>query len=196
VPGVPAGNPGMCNPSRYLLWQDPLLGLFDANTRGLGIGAHYGKLAPRLAEAAKRAGDSGPALDILAHLASALELKAELGIHLADAYAARDRGALKRLRDREIPETLRRVRRLRDRHRDVWLEMYKPAGWEIFEIRYGGVMARLETAAARLDALLKGRVERIEELEEPRMLFNGKTGPVRMDSYTRMASASRLSCTL
>ena len=31
VPGVPAGNPGMCNPSRYLLWQDPLLGMFDAN---------------------------------------------------------------------------------------------------------------------------------------------------------------------
>lgn len=193
VPGVPAGNPGMCNPSRYLLWQDPLLGLFDANTRGLGIGGHYARLAERLREAARRNGEAGPAFDVLARLAAVLELKAELGIRLADAYAAADRDGLRRIVGTELPEVERRLRSLRDRHREVWLSRYKPAGWEVFDLRYGAALARLETAAARAEAWLAGAIDRIEELEEPRRPWNGRPGPVRAPYYTHMVSASRLS---
>lgn len=193
VPGVPAGNPGMCNPSRYLLWQDPLLGMFDASTRGLGIGEHYGKLAARLGEAAPRNGEAGPAFEVLARLAAVLELKAELGIRLADAYAAADRGSLARIRSIELPEIESRMRSLWHRHRAVWLSRYKPAGWEVFDLRYGAALARLATAGSRIDAWLAGTIDRIEELEEPRRPWNGKAGPVRVQCYTHMVSASRIS---
>ncbi len=196
VPGVPVGNPGMCNPSRYLLWQDPLLGMFDAGVRGQGIGGHYGRLAARLREAVPRNGEAGPVFEILERLASVLELKAELGVRLADAYASADRDALARIRSVEIPEIESRMRSLWERHRAVWFSRYKPAGWEVFDLRYGAALARLATAGSRIDAWLAGTVDRIEELEEPRRPWNGKTGPVRVQCYSHMVSASRISMTI
>ena len=195
IPGVPEGNPGMCNPSRYLLWQDPLLGMYDANTRGLGVAEHYRALASRLGAATGRNGESGAAFEILSRLASALELKSEIGIRMADAYGARDRAALESMVSRELPALEARVRELWESHRGIWLGMYKPAGWEIIDLRYGAVLARIATAASRLRSWLAGRIPRIEELEEERRPFDGKTGPVRSPSYARMVSSSRLSQT-
>ena len=45
----------------------------------------------------------------------------------------------------------------------------KPFGWEVHDIRYGGMMARFETVQLRLGAYLDGSLERIEELEEERL---------------------------
>jgi len=196
IPGVSAGNPGMCNPSRYLLWQDPLLGMYDANTRGLGVSAHYARLTPLLQNAVSRNGDSGPVFEILSRLSAALEAKAEIGIRIGTAYSAGDRRGLSAIVEREFPELERRVRDLWEIHRRIWLAMYKPAGWEVFDVRYGGVLARIATASARLRAYLAGEISRVEELEEERHPFDGKSGPVRAASYARMVSSSRLSFTL
>ncbi|WP_247740854.1 hypothetical protein [Cohnella sp. LGH] len=49
----------------------------------------------------------------------------------------------------------------------------KPFGWEVLDIRYGGALARLDTAIERLAGYLSGRVERLEELEECRLYFDG-----------------------
>lgn len=196
VPGVPAGNPGMCNPSRYLLWQDLLLGMFDANVRGLGLTGHYADLGERMDSASTRNGESGPAFQILARLCSVLSIKAEIGIRLYDAYAAHDTGALSAFAQRELPELARRVQELWACHQRIWLSLYKPAGWEVFDVRYGGVLLRIETATRRLRAYLAGEIPAIEELEEERLLFDGKPGPIRPPSYARMVSSSRLSFTM
>ena len=37
VPGVSEDNTNMCNPSKYLLWQNILAGLFDKNIEGLNL---------------------------------------------------------------------------------------------------------------------------------------------------------------
>lgn len=46
--------------------------------------------------------------------------------------------------------------------------MYKPFGWEVLDLRYGGLLARLESMHKRLVAYLDPEdpsVTRIEELE-------------------------------
>jgi len=46
--------------------------------------------------------------------------------------------------------------------------MYKPFGWEVLDLRYGGLRARLETMHRRLVAYLDpadSSVTRVEELE-------------------------------
>ena len=69
---------------------------------------------------------------------------------------------------------------------------YKPIGWEVIDIRHGGVAARLETAIARVDDYLSGRIECIEELEEARLSFSG-TGAIRQSlEYLQLCSASNL----
>lgn len=54
------------------------------------------------------------------------------------------------------------------RNSDNWMAMYKPFGWEVLDLRYGGLRARLETMHRRLVAYLDpadSSVTRVEELE-------------------------------
>ena len=81
---------------------------------------------------------------------------------------------------------------MRKTHRTHFFEEYKPIGWEIPDIRYGGAIMRLDTAIMRLDDYLSGKMDRIEELEEPRLHFS-ETGKIRHTlNYNMICSASRL----
>ena len=194
VPGVEPGNPRSRNPSKFLLWQDPLTGLFDNNIRGVGIRAHYEALEPKLAAAVH----PGPGEDVfrLYHLlVQCLCLKSELGIQLYDAYHAHDAAALARLEQKTIPELLRLVRLLRAQQMRCWMQTCKMLGWEILDMRYGSLLTRLETAAERLRQYRTGEADRIEELEEVRLPFNGEPGIPRgrdTNSYGRIVSAGRI----
>jgi hypothetical protein len=52
----------------------------------------------------------------------------------------------------------------------------KPFGWEVHDIRYGGLKARFETVQERINAYLAGELDRMEELEEARLRLVGKEG--------------------
>ena len=47
----------------------------------------------------------------------------------------------------------------------------KPFGWEVLDIRYGGVISRLDTAIERINEYLAGDIEFIDELEQERLPF-------------------------
>ncbi len=192
VPGV--GESSGANPSRYLMWQDPLLGLFDKNVEGLPLEEHYTGLAEKLRSAAERSGSFRPVFDFYALACGVLALKAGLGSKMTSAYLARDRAALGTLVERTLPELERRVVALRDYHRSLWLAVNQPPGWEVMDLRYGALRARLDTARERLSGFLLGRVERIPELELERRPWNDRPGldDLICNSYDRIVSASRL----
>ena len=84
------------------------------------------------------------------------------------------------------------MRALRRAHRAHFFTEYKPVGWEVLDIRYGGAIMRLDTAKARLDDYLSGKIDHIEELEEQRLSFSG-TGRLRQGlNYLDICSASRV----
>jgi hypothetical protein len=56
------------------------------------------------------------------------------------------------------------VEALWKRHRAMWMETYKPFGWEVIESRYGTVMARLATLQERVDAYVAGKLDELPEL--------------------------------
>ncbi|MNN83906.1 hypothetical protein D3C81_2010080 [compost metagenome] len=71
--------------------------------------------------------------------------------------------------------------------------MFKPFGWEVLDIRYGGVLTRLDTAAVRLLDYVEGRIGRIEELEQERLVYSSvnrfnQKGAGWCSYYYRMAS--------
>src|SRR5690606_27033534 len=84
---------------------------------------------------------------------------------------------LRRIAETELPELRAKVDGLRRAHRAEWLKFYKPLGWKVLDLRYGGLLARLETAEARITAFLSGASPRIEELEEERLYFDGRERP-------------------
>lgn len=165
------------NPSKFLLWQDALLGLFDYHVQGLTLPEHYTQLEEKL----RRHRENYPVwafiFDVPEKLCAVLQLKSKLGLRIKSAYDQADRATLAQIANEEIPSIIQRVRILRQTHRAQWFAINKPFGWEVLDIRYGGVLTRLESAAERLSDFVHGRVERIEELEQERLPFDGLTRP-------------------
>ena len=121
-------------------------------------------------------GDMGlfaPACETVLRLSELLEYKADFGIRLKAAYDCGDREMLKALAD-ECDVIISRINSLRLAHRDAWMEYYKPFGWEVHDIRYGGLSARFDTVKERIEKYLEGKEERIEELEQERLRLDGR----------------------
>ena len=192
APGVPETNPDSCNPSQYLLWQNPMMGLFDENIRELPMADHYRKLVEDLAGAAERNPGYRDVFDLYEKLCRALSLKAELGIRLTDAYRQGDRQELRTLGETDVPACTAALRELREVHLRRWHDLYQPFGWEVMDARYGTAILALETAGWRIGEYVAGRSPALEELEEVRQPFDGRSGQVSCQYAGRMQSASRL----
>ncbi|GIP35289.1 beta-N-acetylhexosaminidase [Paenibacillus sp. J2TS4] len=192
VPGIQPDNLETYNPSRYMLWQNVLLGLFDRNIEGLSMGEHYRMWSDKMKEYASSNGELGFVFELLHRLCSALALKAEMGLKITGAYREGDKGALEEIASVHLPELTKRVNSLRSFHRERWFTSYKAFGWEVIDGRYGTLLLGLDTAAARITDYLKGRIAVIEELEEERLLFNGQEGLVDCYFYKAMPTASRI----
>ncbi|GAC41148.1 hypothetical protein [Paenibacillus popilliae] len=176
TPGVTKNNMHSSNASKFLLWQDTLIGLFDKDVEGeLGtaLPAHYVKLAERLAAAeSQAAGTHKLVFGFYAKLAETLAMKGTLGQQVTVAYRAQEQERLRHLAEIIIPRVRAQVDLTRKAHRLLWMGTSKPFGWEVLDIRYGGVLARLQSAEERLLDYVEGRVDRLEELEVERLPFN------------------------
>ena len=62
----------------------------------------------------------------------------------------------------------------RQLHAREWAKLYKPFGWEVIDLRYGGLETRLKTTSMRIRDYLNGELDRIEELEPERLTFDGR----------------------
>jgi hexosaminidase len=165
------GGESFSNHSKWLLYQDLLLGLMDPQLEDFDLRTYYGELAAEL-DSATEEGGMASRLRYPALIARALSLKTHLRHDLRAAYLAGDKAKLRELVDGDLTNLRQVVRDLWKCYRDMWLSTYKPLGLEVVEQRYGGLMARLETATDRLNSYLAGDIANIVELEhEPIRLF-------------------------
>lgn len=171
VPGTGRNNRYADNPSKFLLYQDVLMGLFDEQIRGLGLTEHYQRLAEELAGYRRRHADAGVIFEYYEVLAELLERKAELGIRIHDSYHAGDEKELAEAEEHVIPACIRLTERLTELRQKIWMEECRAFGYEVLDIRLAGVRARLLYAAKRLAQYRKGEIDRLEELEEPRLVY-------------------------
>lgn len=111
-------------------------------------------------------------LDVLLQLAQVLQNKGTIVIKLKHAYDTLDTTALRHVADVTLEKLIRNVHALLDAHRRQWFELYKPFGWEVIDIRYGGLTNRLDIAVHRINAYLNGDITTIEELEQERLYFS------------------------
>lgn len=173
------------NAGKWLLWQDPLLGFLDPLLDGVSLRDHYEKLAADL-EACE-----DERLRFPAQLARTLALKCDMRRDLVAAYRAGDSERLRDLLEGDLADLRAEADRLWKRHREVWMRCYKPFGWETVERRYGGLHARLQTMAERVEAYLEGGLESIPEFEEEPLRFaEGDAGHLPVIGYQRAATPS------
>ncbi len=164
------GERQIVNPCKYLLLNDPLLGMMDQNLIPGEVSDLYRRRAEQLRPLCTHP-TWGYLYATLYHLCSLLELKAELSSKLYAAYRQKDRTELLRLAEEVIPQTLLRLDAFAEAFQAQWLRENKPFGFEIQQQRLGGLRLRLVYARGRILAFLSGQTERIDELEVERLPY-------------------------
>lgn len=172
--GVKTDNENADNPSKYMLYQDVLMGLFDGQIEGNGMDMdqYYRKLADQI-ELQLSKGKAGSMESVFSYyhtLAELLSEKAMIGINIRRAYQSGEKETLLILKE-QIKRCIVRISILKEKREQIWFEECRPFGFEVLDIRLGGVKIRLESAEKRLQSYLDGKVTCIEELEEPMILY-------------------------
>ena len=165
------GPKGDENPCRYALANDPLRGIHDLTVKE-GDGRIFAAHARRLRAYAREGGEYAYLYRAMAELASTLELKYDLGLRLRRAYREGDREALAAA-GADCRRACRRLHRFYLALRDAWMAEKKPHGFEIQDLRLGGLERRLEHAASMVERYLAGELSSIPELEETLLHYRG-----------------------
>ena len=164
------------NPSKYLLYNDPFLGRFDW-TVNEGDAQKYADSAVIIAQAAERSKNYGYVFNSIAKLCDTLSIKADLGVRLRAAYKEGDKETLKSIANNDIPLCIEKLNAFYDAFSYQWHKENKPHGFDVQDIRIGGLNRRLQSCADRLNAYLCGDVAKIEELEETLLPCNTDLEP-------------------
>lgn len=157
------------NMDKVFLFQDPLLGIYDSTLAG-DEAKRYASAARALAHWEKSE-PYGFLFRKEKALCRVLALKADLGIRTRRAYQAGDKKELARLVE-DYKKTKTRLREFIRVFRETWMMENKPHGFDVQELRLGGLMMRLSSAQERLEAHLKTG-EAIPELDEEILDYYG-----------------------
>lgn len=203
VPGTVLYNANGDNPSKYLLYQDVLLGLFDKQIEGLGMTQYYEILTKKLDEAISHASfgkkmsqmqqenkgyrryAANSLFGYYRTLASVLSKKAELGIRAYQAYHAGNKRELFKICE-VLSECREQCLKLKDQREALWFMECKPNGFEVMDIRLGGLITRLESAQKRIRGFLMEKWDTLPELEEKRLLYQ----PVQENDMHKLCSCN------
>ncbi len=156
--------------SKQLLYQDVLQGLLDKQYEHIDLKGHYDKILAKL-PSAKVPADLQEMFAHYAQLIRVLDMKCDLGMRLTKNYKNQDKVALAKNLE-EIKALIPEVKELHRLFAVLWLKDNKAFGLDRVDLRFGGLIARLERAAQRLLDYLNGTIDAVEELEEERLLFS------------------------
>ena len=151
------------HPQRYILYNDPFIGLMDLTIPDYTRADHeelMELLKPHCSHP-----EWGYLFQTMYDLCAVTAAKCDIGARIREAYEGKDKKKLG-----ELAVELRRIRglveNLYESFRRQWMKENKPHGFDVSDVRLGGVMTRLSHCADRLEDYVSGDIDRIEELEE------------------------------
>lgn len=196
VPGVQKDNPMMGNISRSILWQDPLLGIYDKHIvlynqmYEKSLGYYYKELAEKFK---RNQFDDGGVFSVIKQrytlLAEVLSLKSDLGIQLQEARKSENKTDLQRIQGSIIEPLIQKFENLYESHEQVWDYFYKSNGWEVLERRYAASISRLKTTSRKINRYIQTEIG-LEELLEEKLLFCEVENPVEFSGFNYRDAAS------
>lgn len=159
------------NPEKYLLYNDCFTGLLDCMVQG-GESQEYAAYAEKLQPYTENE-EWGYLFETVQKLCEALAVKAELGVKTREVYAAHNMEELPSLIS-QYEEAKNRVSAFHKAFKAQWMKEKKAVGFDVQDIRLGGVLMRLDSCKERLQDLYDGKLDQIEELEETQLDLLGK----------------------
>ncbi len=179
LPDTPEKDRDFNNSEKKMLYNDPLMGIHDNCVKEMG-GKQYMDAAARLEEG-KLHPAFGYLFDTQQKLCRLMALKYGFGKRLRMAYQQNDRNALIGC-VMECETILEKLEEFYTAFEKQWHMENKPHGFDIQDLRLGGVKQRMEHVKKKLSAYLTGNAPAIDELQETIL-------PAETDSYTNWADA-------
>lgn len=184
------------NPSKYLLYQDALLGIFDCHLKDAKASEYYKKLAEELKNSSQDCKNHAMFFEYYHCLAEVLAQKADLGSEIKTAYDAHDLSTLKNICEEIIPQLTGKVWKLKELREELWMEDAKPFGYELIDLRLGGVLTRLDGCKRRLQKYAEGKIDKLEELEAERIPYFAEGEPAIENHWQRAVSGADFTDTI
>lgn len=153
------------SPSKYQLYNDCFMGLYDKGGVYEGDGEMYKSVAEKIYAELNNTGEYRYVFETIAKLCDVLEIKAEIGIRTHKAYFDKNIDELKKIIC-EYDEMIKRTEALYEAFKTQWLIENKPQGFDVQDIRFGGLIMRMKHCKERLQNFVDGKVESLPELEE------------------------------
>lgn len=158
-----ASESGIDNPTKYMLYNDPFFGQFDFNVIG-GERDFYNDVVKKLTCAQKKSRAYKYVFKFERDLCSVLSVKCDLGVRTRKAYQENNVDALRDIVN-DYSLTIKRVRKFLGSFEELWENENKLNGFEVQQIRIGGLIQRLLYCKKKILKYLDGKIVSIPELE-------------------------------
>ena len=154
----------MCSPTKYLLYNDVFAGMYDST-----IDQSERHIFTDVAKALNPYVNDpkwGYIFRKTKALAEVMEYKFDLGVRTRKAYSEGDKKQLKYLAHTVYPLVIKRIKKFYKAQREYWYLENMQNGFEVEDVRFGGLIQRLENCRALLKEYCAGKIERLAELEQ------------------------------
>jgi len=164
----PAKEIKTVNPSKYLLFEDILLG--DSHIKlHKDYKKAYVKIKETLEPYTTIESPYKYIFNTLYDLALVLSIKSTLSIKLYELYHQDDKKALLDFIKNDVSEVIDNIKQMYKDFKYQWHQENKPFGFEVQSYRFGGLIQRLEDIKEKLLDFAKGKTENVAELEIRRL---------------------------
>ena len=187
---------GRCvNPSKYVFFNDLFNGLMDKNLTDDLANEH--KALSRKLSLLINDENWGYLFETMKTLCDVVSLKADLGIRIRNAYAARNMDELK-----IIISDCKKLKKLMEKfytsYEKQWMKDNKAVGFDVQDIRIGGTIARVAHCTNRLEKFVNGEISNIDEIDNIQLDYFGKgtnyeKKDIRLNSFKKIYTANILS---
>ncbi len=170
--------------SKNFLYSDVFMGIWDYHCK-LEYSDFYKEIAEKLSSVTNK-GDYAFLFDCYKAFSDVLEIKATLGIETRKAYLENNKNEILNI-CKKMDEVCIRIDTFHDLYKKAWLAENKSFGYEIMDIRFGGLKQRITSCKKTPEQFVSAEIKNIPELEEPVLK---KTNGV---FWSRLVSAGRIS---
>ena len=177
------------NPSKPLLYQDPLNGIFDGKVKKEYSNiylSHYQKLK----KDAKRSRNFSHLYLTLASLCNFLEIKSTIGVKLREAYQSHNIDKLK-LCLKDLKSSIKRLEKFKNDFYHQWILENKHQGYDVIDGRLGYLNNRLTTSYNLVKDYLDQKIDSIPELEE-KIIAETDNDVISDNSWALIASVNAI----
>ncbi|MBQ8403011.1 MAG: beta-N-acetylhexosaminidase [Clostridia bacterium] len=179
---------GTANYSKNRLYDDPFLGTLSTNAQYEVDTKVFAEYAAMLHKRAAESPNFACLFETAATLCDCLEIKFYLSNRTRALYAAGDKDGLRTLAENDYTEAINRTEKFHAALCTQWYAANKTYGFEVQDIRLGGLIQRLKSCKERLISYANGEITEIAELCEDVLPFTDGNVP----EWSRIASANIL----